>query len=162
MNKPFNKVGALLVACRGSTQMYQLFFVGETYGTGGSCIIVRSMYGGEWGPWEWVNPPMELGVEYRTTERHQGKPVYVKLVNFGALPNATTKDVDTGISSAYSIIDRAVYSINPGGYAIVDMNRFELEDKITAGSSSWVYSVVSTADFSAYTTTYVTFKYTKD
>ena len=78
LNKPFNKVGALLVACRASSQMYQLFFVGETYGTGGSCIIVRSMYGGEWGPWEWVNPPMEVGVEYRTTERYLGKPVYAK------------------------------------------------------------------------------------
>lgn len=82
LNKPFNKVGALLVACRGSTQMYQLFFVGETYATGGSCIIVRSMYGGEWGPWEWVNPPMEVGVEYRTTERYLGKPVYAKAMTY--------------------------------------------------------------------------------
>ena len=27
---------------------------------------------------------MELGVEYRTTERFLGKPVYVQMVNFGA------------------------------------------------------------------------------
>ena len=26
---------------------------------------------------EWVNPPMELGVVYRTAERYDGKPVYV-------------------------------------------------------------------------------------
>jgi len=26
--------------------------------------------------WEWVNPPMTQGVEYRTTERHEGKVVY--------------------------------------------------------------------------------------
>lgn len=83
LNKPFNKVGALLVVCRGSTQMYQLFFVGETYDTGGSCIIVRSMYGGTWGPWEWVNPPMALGVEYRTTERFNRKTVYAKAVSVG-------------------------------------------------------------------------------
>lgn len=44
-------------------------------------------------PWEWINPPMTLGVEYRTTERYLSKPVYVKAVNFGALPNATTKTV---------------------------------------------------------------------
>ena len=31
-------------------------------------------------PWEWVNPPMRLGIEYRTTERYLGKPVYVKTV----------------------------------------------------------------------------------
>ena len=35
---------------------------------------------------EWVNPPMELGVEYRTTERWLGKVVYTKLFDFGLLP----------------------------------------------------------------------------
>lgn len=29
---------------------------------------------------EWFNPPMELDVEYRTTERWLGKPVYTKAV----------------------------------------------------------------------------------
>ena len=29
---------------------------------------------------EWLNPPMEDGVEYRTTERFLGKPVYIKSV----------------------------------------------------------------------------------
>ena len=28
-------------------------------------------------PWEYVNPPMELGIEYRTVERFRGKSVYV-------------------------------------------------------------------------------------
>lgn len=42
---------------------------------------------------EWINPPMLLGVEYRTTERYLGKPVYVQAVNFGTLPNANTKSV---------------------------------------------------------------------
>lgn len=37
-----------------------------------------------WEPWEWVNPPMLTGVEYRTTERWMGKPVYTKLFDFGA------------------------------------------------------------------------------
>ena len=31
---------------------------------------------------EWLNPPMVTGVEYRTTERRDGKPVYRKLVNY--------------------------------------------------------------------------------
>lgn len=34
-----------------------------------------------WNSWEYVNPPMLAGVEYRTTERWQGKPVYTKLVD---------------------------------------------------------------------------------
>lgn len=33
---------------------------------------------------EWINPPLAAGVEYRTTERFLGKPVYVQMVNFGA------------------------------------------------------------------------------
>ena len=51
---------------------------------------VQKKYGA-WQPLEHINPPMELGVEYRTTERYSGKPVYAKLVNFGSLPgeNAT-------------------------------------------------------------------------
>ena len=53
----------------------------------------RYMYNGAFDPWEWVNPPMALGVEYRTTERYLGKPVYVQAVNFGTLPNANTKSV---------------------------------------------------------------------
>lgn len=54
---------------------------------------VRLFDGSVWQPWEWVNPPMELGVEYRTTERYEGKPVYVRLINFGALPNASKKTI---------------------------------------------------------------------
>ena len=32
---------------------------------------------------ERINPPMQLGVEYRTTERWNGKPVYTRLVDCG-------------------------------------------------------------------------------
>ena len=139
LNKPFNKVGALLVACRGSTQMYQLFFVGETYNTGGSCIIVRSMYGGEWGPWEWVNPPMAPGAEYRTTERYQEKPVYVKVVNFGKIPQSTSSNppyVAHGIANIKEMVycsgqfaDAAVPWHADGNELIVSANKTNI----------WVY-----------------------
>lgn len=36
---------------------------------------------------EWLNPPMQLGVEYRTTERFQGKPVYALFAEFGVNRN---------------------------------------------------------------------------
>lgn len=42
---------------------------------------------------EWQNPPMLFGVEYRTTERWKGKPVYKQLINAGALPAATSLGV---------------------------------------------------------------------
>ena len=50
-----------------------------------------------WQPFEWEHPPMQLGVEYRTVERYNGKPVYVKAINFGALPNNANKSVEHGV-----------------------------------------------------------------
>lgn len=38
-----------------------------------------------WGAWEWENPPMANGVEYRTTERFQNYPVYVKSLAIGGI-----------------------------------------------------------------------------
>ena len=35
-----------------------------------------------WGEWEWVNPPMQLGVEYRTIERHNGGTVFAKAMTY--------------------------------------------------------------------------------
>ena len=35
---------------------------------------------------EWINAPMQLGVEYRTTERYLGKPVYAQLMDLGNAP----------------------------------------------------------------------------
>lgn len=42
-----------------------------------NCKVRRVCYENTWQPWEWVNPPMKLDAEYRTTERYLGKPVYV-------------------------------------------------------------------------------------
>lgn len=56
------------------------------------CCVVKRSYksdGGIWSEWEWENPPMELGVEYRTTERLNGKSVYTQAFNAGALVNGS-------------------------------------------------------------------------
>lgn len=57
---------------------------GSSY-TGGTIQKCKSQ--GAWQPWEWVNPPMVMGVEYRTTERYLGKPVYTQIINCGSMPN---------------------------------------------------------------------------
>lgn len=61
---------------------------GEVYGAREKRLNV-------WGDWEHTNPPMELGVEYRTTERYLGKPVYYKIVDCGQIAN--NKQVEHGI-----------------------------------------------------------------
>ena len=43
-----------------------------------------------WSAWEYTNPPMIPGVEYRTPERWNGKPVYTTLVDFGFTVAGTT------------------------------------------------------------------------
>lgn len=71
------------------------------------CAIQRTIYvlssGNIYYPWEWVNPPMQLGVEYRTTERYLGKPVYTKVINFGPSPNNGIKNVKLGVSNVNKI-----------------------------------------------------------
>ena len=77
---------------------------GYSWGLGGS-VILRQIYTTFIGQWEWSNPPMALGAEYRTTERYMGKPVYVKLVDFGALPNATAKAVNFSIENNAQLLE---------------------------------------------------------
>lgn len=45
---------------------------------------------------EWINPPMVLGVEYRTTRRSNGKVVYAKKVNLGTVVHQG--EYSTGVS----------------------------------------------------------------
>lgn len=74
----------------------------------GSVAAVRNQMDGVWGPWEYINPPLIVGVEYRTVERYQEKPVYQKLVNFGTFPNTGTKSVtwaDNGVVAAVIDVD---------------------------------------------------------
>ncbi len=69
-----------------------------------------------WMPWEYVNPPMVEGVAYRTTERFNGKPVYAKLLNCGALPNTTNKQIFVANNIA-DIVRLSGYLKNTAGYA---------------------------------------------
>ena len=82
-----HKYGELFVLARNTTIEQFAIYQGTI------CVRYSTDGGTTWSTWEYVNPPMLLGVEYRTTERYQGKPVYVKLVDFGALPNNTSKTV---------------------------------------------------------------------
>lgn len=43
-------------------------------------MAIRTKNIAGWTPWEYINPPLKPGVEYRTTERYLGKPVYIKTV----------------------------------------------------------------------------------
>lgn len=57
--------------------------------TGNTTKLSRRGRQGNWQPWEYENPPMVPGVEYRTTERYDGKPVYYMLVSCGTIASNT-------------------------------------------------------------------------
>lgn len=59
-----------------------------------------------WSDWEWANPPMELGVVYKTTKRYNGKAVYTVLQNLGNLPaKGKTKTVYVASGSGITPIN---------------------------------------------------------
>ena len=119
-----------------------------------SCMRIQTS-DGEWQPWEWVNPPMLLGEEYRTTERYLGKPVYVKAVNFGVLPNTSEKSVTWGTSAtlAFEVTARALKDDSPS-YTL------PIPDQIFVWAGGAKAYIKTTTDYSAWTGI-ATIKYTK-
>lgn len=73
--------GALFVAAIRNDRVWQTMYFKNS-----NTIARRVCASGTWGEWELENPPMNLGVEYRTTERYQGKPVYTACFSCGNLP----------------------------------------------------------------------------
>lgn len=51
------------------------------------------------GVMEWLNPPMVIGVEYRTTESRNGNPVYTMLVDCGELASGGTFTFAEGVTT---------------------------------------------------------------
>lgn len=92
------------------------------------CAVTRCFYDprGGWQPWEWVNPPMALNTEYRTTERYMGRSVYKKLVALGEAPSAKGtkeifpfgKDYNAGTYNVFSVDAHLSNSENDGGWTI--------------------------------------------
>lgn len=115
----------------------------------------KRLLNGTWLPWEYDNPPLALGVEYRTTERYLGKPVYCKLVNFGALPNATQKVVKHNIPNVSSVI--SVYGSAQDQAIVVGAFGMQVTG-INADNTN--VAIWTSADLSNYSA-YVAMKYTK-
>lgn len=89
---------------RDDAVLYQTAYANrQNSGVPNSVICRRYYVNSEWSPWEYITPPMQLGVEYRTTERYNGKPVYVKAVNCGMLVG--DKSVEHGVANMKACIE---------------------------------------------------------
>ena len=83
------------------------YVIGYTYTD--AMGLYRAKYNGVWQPWEWINPPMKPDVEYRTTERFNGKPVYTKVITYinseiGSSNGVTDVEIPHNISDFNSIV----------------------------------------------------------
>lgn len=83
-----------------------------------SWTVQRVKLNGVWQPWEWVNPPMYPGIEYRTTERWNGKPVYTIVIDCGAIPNDSSKVVAHGISGITQVLRTTGTRVGSGGDSV--------------------------------------------
>lgn len=62
---------------------------------------------------EWINPPMVAGVEYRTTERFNGAPVYTKVVE-AIIPDKGASSNDVIASYATACLLCECFSVTGG------------------------------------------------
>lgn len=99
--------GGMIVMSRSPTEFVQQVFTITDTSILQNCMLVRTAYNNTWYPWEWVNPPMLLGTEYRTTERYLGKPVYVKTFN---IPTSVFTNQGADYAHGIANLDRIVDS----------------------------------------------------
>lgn len=148
-----NYAGMFVIA-RSSTEFVQIVYGMASSLNYRNAELIRTAYNGVWYEWEWVNPPMVVGTEYRTTERYLGKPVYVKVVDFGAGANNTEKGVEHGASNAI-VIDYGGYAKNGNGALSVPWMTHS-----TLSVSNTVIVMTADANYSGYNV-YVWIKYYK-
>ena len=122
-------------------------------------FIQRQCVNGTWTEWEWNNPPMQLGVEYRTTERSGGAPVYAKQVYVGLLPNNAGKYTEALLPTNITPVFIQGVGVGADGskhaIPIPSMHTYVSVD------GEWGTMYVSTdSDYSNYNG-YITVKYTK-
>lgn len=156
-NKPSGITYAFLhVFSRYGSKAYVLY---EQVARG--CILVRHIVNNAAvTDWEWENPPMVLGTEYRTTKRHQGKTVFTKAVSLGALPNAGSMQ-KTGLASGKKMVSYQLTienSTTGGGF----INDQAISCSVGQSGDGWIWcSVKTTNDQSAWTGV-LTMEYTKE
>jgi hypothetical protein len=152
-NKPFN-YGNLLVLRRGGDRTTQIGI--DPYMSGYGQIAVRHGNSNGWYDWMYLNPPMDIGVEYKTIERFNRKMVYVKAVEFGSLPSSGSTSVAFGTGLNVVSIEGVAYN---NKYVCALGNYNKIDEVWYQASDGKIY--ISVTGSSDYKVTLVV-KYTKE
>ena len=165
-NAPPNGHYGMLIVSHGSNAIVQ-----DVYGPSWGSSAIRWFHvrrvstssdgnADSWSEWEWPEPLMEIGVEYRTTERYLGKPVYAKLVNCGALPNGTIKIIAHGEQVLNAISCTLELSSTSGNHATTPEINSDNTVSVFAQLNQNNIIIMANRDFSTYTAV-AKIKYTK-
>lgn len=84
----------------------------------GECI--RYFDNGSFSEWEWVNPPMVSGVEYRTTERYNNKPVYTQTLTLACPSNGASASINFGTGRIIVALRSVIDSDHPAETPIIN------------------------------------------
>lgn len=110
-----------------------------------------------------VKSPSNYGLQEQFTGEYwyNGKPIYKKTVNFGALPSSTTKAVNHGITGLTDIVKyEGVSTSGSGSYFPLPFARTGGTDSIELRFSNTQVSIITSStnftSFSAYITIYYT------
>lgn len=87
-----------------------------------------------------------------------GKPIYQKTIDFGALPNNTTKSVTHGISNLDFIVELCGSAKRPSDNTYIKLPDSPGQDLYVQGAN---LVVGTNSNKSGYTSTYITIQYTK-
>ena len=135
-------------------------FVWKTWDAG-TRMATRRVYDGVAEPWEWGNPPMIPGVEYRTTERYNGKPVYVQRVDFESLPANTYKEKQFTTDYVTNVVEINAVASHDGTYRRVETLSGVTDLSVKRSVGQALVTVTTNTVLSQYYA-YITIKYTKD
>lgn len=106
------------------------------------------------GSLEYINPPMEAGIEYRTADRYNGKVVYKQLVSFGQMPNASY-----GWKELPGVDETKVIRLEGRCYRAGDWNSFPVFLSGSLAAYCWVdetgIGVNAISDLSAYNAEFI-------
>lgn len=158
------------------------YAVVETWGNGSGVVLqrvttvshniaLRVRYNSKWSEWEWLNPPMNIGTEYRLIERCNGKVVHCKAISCGALVAAgSRKTVSIGQAGITRIVRHCGYAVY-GSSAGEAYKGTPVSLPIYGGTGLIGYHAVAAegliyieciGDGTEFTSSYITLWYTKD
>lgn len=130
INTPTNGWWIIYSATYGDT-MYQFAYANE----GASSMLMGTVLqrskktaNVDWTPWEYINPPMKLGVEYRTTERYLSKPVYCQVIDCGVITANTQKEIIKSIPVLDVLSCEGVIHTNSNGHNQATPFDYQLTD----------------------------------